>query len=142
VPGIGHILSLVLLYDIHPIDRFPRGQDCASSCRRVTCAKEAGGQRLGTSGHKIGNAHLTWAFSEAAMLCLRGHEPGHKDLARLEHKHDNGTARSILAHNLARAVSVMRTRQTACDLEQFLWTSGAERVSPAPNSTLTGCVCS
>ena len=27
VPGIGKILSLVLLYEIHQIDRFPRGQD-------------------------------------------------------------------------------------------------------------------
>ena len=30
VPGIGHILSLVLLYEIHHIDRFPRVQDFAS----------------------------------------------------------------------------------------------------------------
>ena len=30
VPGIGKILSLVLLYDIHQIDRFPRVQDFAS----------------------------------------------------------------------------------------------------------------
>ena len=68
VPGIGKLLSLVLLYDIHPIDRFPRGQDFASSCRLVTCAPEAAGKRSGTSGAKIGNAPLTWAFSEAAVL--------------------------------------------------------------------------
>ena len=30
VPGMGQILSLVLLYAIHQIDRFPRVQDCAS----------------------------------------------------------------------------------------------------------------
>jgi len=30
VPGIGKILSLVLLYEIHQIDRFPRVQDFAS----------------------------------------------------------------------------------------------------------------
>jgi hypothetical protein len=30
VPGLGKILRLVLLYDIPQIDRFPRGQDCAS----------------------------------------------------------------------------------------------------------------
>jgi transposase len=30
VPGIGKILSLVLLYEIHQIDRFPRRQDFAS----------------------------------------------------------------------------------------------------------------
>jgi transposase len=39
VPGIGKILSLVLLYEIHDIQRFPRGQDCVSYCRLVKCAK-------------------------------------------------------------------------------------------------------
>jgi transposase len=120
VPGIGKILSLVLLYEMHQIDRFPRGQDFASYCRRIQCAKESGGKRLGTSGHKIGNAHLKGAFSEAATLCLRGNEPGQKLLARLEKKHDKGKALRILAHQLARTVYCMLKRQTAFDLEQCL----------------------
>ena len=33
VPGIGQILALVLLYEIHDIQRFPRVQDFASYCR-------------------------------------------------------------------------------------------------------------
>jgi len=78
VPGIGTILSLVLLYAMPQIARFPRVQDCASSCRLLTCAQASGGTRFGTSGNTIGNAHLTWAFSEAATLFLRGHEPGQK----------------------------------------------------------------
>jgi transposase len=67
VPGIGKILSLVLLHEIHQIDRFPRVQEFASSCRLVKCAKESNGKRAGTSGSKIGHAHLQWAFSEAAV---------------------------------------------------------------------------
>jgi transposase len=122
VPGIGNILRLVLLYAMHQIDRFPRVQDFASYCRLIKCAKASGGKRLGTSGNKIGNAHLTWAFSEAAPLFLRGNEPGQKYLAKLEKKHDKGKALSILAHKLARAVSVMRKRTTAFDLEQCLRT--------------------
>ncbi len=78
VPGIGKILSLVLLDDIHDSARFPRGQDFASYCRLVTCAKESAGQRSGTSGTNIGNAHLTWAFSEAAVLFLRENPAGQK----------------------------------------------------------------
>jgi hypothetical protein len=42
-PGIGTRLRLVLLYDIHAIDRFPRVQDCGSSWRLVQCAKAAAG---------------------------------------------------------------------------------------------------
>lgn len=119
VPGIGKILSLVLLYEIHGIARFPRGQDCVSYCRRVTCAKESAGKRHGTSGTKIGNAHLTWALSEAAVLFLRDHPAAQKYLARLEKKQDKGKALTVLAQKLARAVYHMLHRKGAFDREQF-----------------------
>ena len=76
VPGIGKILRLVLLYAMHDITRFPRVQDCVSSCRRVTCARESAGKRSGTSGAKIGHASLKWACSEAAGLFLRNPSNG------------------------------------------------------------------
>jgi transposase len=116
VPGIGKILSLVLLYEIHQIDRFPRVQDFASYCRLVKCAKESAGKRSGTSGTKIGNAHLKWAFSEAAVLFLRDNPAGQKFLARLENKHSQGKALTILAHKLARAVYYMLKQKTAFDM--------------------------
>jgi transposase len=78
VPGIGEIVSLVLLDDIHDIQRFPRGQDFVSYCRLVTCAKESAGKYYGTSGAKLGNTSLTWAFSEAAVLLLRTNPAGQK----------------------------------------------------------------
>jgi transposase len=46
IPGIGKILSLVLLYEIHDIRRFPSVQDFASYARLVKCSKESGGKRL------------------------------------------------------------------------------------------------
>jgi transposase len=122
VPGIGKILSLVLLYEIHRIDRFPSVQEFASYARLVKCSKESGGKRLGPSGKKIGNAHLKWAFSEAATLCLRNNPQGQKLLARLEKKHDKGKALSILAHKLGRAVYFMLKRKVAFDMEIFLQT--------------------
>jgi transposase len=82
VPGIGKILSLVLLYDIHAIDRCASVQDFVSSCRLVKCAKASAGQRLGTSGKNIGNVHLTWAFAAAATLFLRNNAAGQSSLAR------------------------------------------------------------
>jgi transposase len=119
VPGIGKILSLVLLYEIHDIHRFPRVQDVVSYCRVVKCAKASAGKRLGTSGRKIGNAHLQWAFAEAAVLFLRDHPAAQQYLARLEKKHDTGQALTVLAHKLARAVYHMRQRQVAFDREKF-----------------------
>jgi len=120
VPGIGKILSLVLLYEIHDIQRFPRGQDVVSSCRLVTCAKESAGKRDGTSGSKIGNAYLTWAFSEAAVLFLRDNPAGQKYLARLEKKHGTGKALTVLAQKLGRAVYYMLRRDTGFDMDNFL----------------------
>jgi transposase len=120
VPGIGKILSLVLLYEMHDIARFPRVQDFVSYCRLVKCAKESAGKRYGTSGTKIGNAYLKWAFSEAAVLFLRNNPAGQKYLVRLEHKHGKGKALTVLAHKLARAVYHMLKRTTAFDMEKFL----------------------
>jgi transposase len=120
VPGIGEILSLVLLYEIHAIERFPRVQEFVSYCRLVKCAKESAGKRYGTSGAKMGNAYLKWAFSEAAVLFLRANPAGQKYLARLEKKHGKGKALTVLAHKLARAVYYMLQRKTAFDLPTFL----------------------
>jgi transposase len=125
IPGIGNILSLVLLYEIHQIERFPSVQAFASYCRLVKGSKESGGKRLGTSGKKIGNAHLKWAFSEAATLFLRNNPQGQRLLARLEKKHDKGKALSILAHKLGRAVYYMLKRQVAFDMDSFLQTEGS-----------------
>jgi transposase len=120
IPGVGKILALVLLYEIHDIRRFPRVQEFVSYCRLVKCAKESAGKRYGTSGKKIGNAYLKWAFSEAAVLFLRNNPVGQKYLARLEKRHGKGKALTVLAHKLARAVYYMLTRDTAFDLDKFL----------------------
>ena len=104
IPGVGKILALVRLYAIHDIHRFPRVQACVSSCRLVKCARASAGKRYGTAGAKIGNAYLKWAFSEAAVLCLRNNPAGQKYLARLAKKHGKGQALTVLAHKLARAV--------------------------------------
>jgi transposase len=122
VPGVGKILALVLLYEIEQITRFPRVQEFVSYCRLVKSAKESNGKRYGTSGKKIGNAHLKWAFSEAAVLFLKNNEPAQKYLAKLATRHGKGKALSILAHKLGRAVYFMLKHHVAFDQEKFLAT--------------------
>jgi transposase len=102
------------------IERFPRVQDFASYCRLVKWAKASAGKRSGASGTQIGNAHLKWAFSEAAVLFLRDNPAGQKFLTRLEKKHSKGQALTILAHKVARAVYDMVKRKTAFDRHRFL----------------------
>ena len=58
VPGIGTIVRLVLLYELHDLHRFPGVQDCVSYGRLVKCAKEAAGKRYGTAGATSGHTPL------------------------------------------------------------------------------------
>ncbi len=76
IPGVGKILALTLLYEIHTISRFPTVQDFSSYCRLIKPVHESGGKRVGTGGAKIGNAHLKWAFSEAAVGFLHRNPRG------------------------------------------------------------------
>ena len=139
VPGIGKILALVLLYEIHDIHRFPRVQDFVSYCRLVKCAKQSDGKHYGYSGTKIGNAHLKWAFSEAAVLCLRKNPPAQRYVARLAHKHGKGKALTILAHKLARAVYYMLRRGQAFEVTKFFsGTAGGDRPPRAENGRGAG----
>lgn len=120
IPGIGDILSMVILYEIHTIDRFKTVQDFASYARLVKCMAESAGKTYGTSGAKIGNAHLKWAFSEAAVLFLRGNPKAKSYVNKLAKKHNKGKALSILAHKLGRAVYYMLKRKETFDAGKFL----------------------
>jgi transposase len=111
---------MTILYEIHDIERFPRVQDFVSYARLVRPKKESAGKPAGSGGHKIGNVHLKWAFSEAAVGFLRNNPPAQKYLARLEKKHGKGKALSILAHKLGRATYFMLRRRRAFDLERFM----------------------
>ena len=120
LPGVGKILALTILYEIHDIHRFPSVQDFASYARLVTCAQASAGKRLGTGGRKIGNANLKWAFSEAAVLFLRQNPKGQGLFKKLQRKHGKGKALSILAHKLGRATYHMLDRSTAFNMEKFM----------------------
>jgi transposase len=120
IPGVGRILALVMLYEIETINRFATVQDFASYARLVKCKKESNGKTYGTSGKKIGNAHLKWAFSEASVLFIKGNEPAKKYLDRLTQKHGKGKALSILGHKLGRAAYYMLKNKVAFEQEKFL----------------------
>jgi transposase len=121
-PGIGKILGLTMLYEIHDIRRFPRVQDFASYARLVKCEHRSGTKRRGFGGPKIGNPHLKWAFSEAAVLLSSKSKDVKKLLDRLEKKHGQAKAFSVLAHKIGRAVYYMLKNRQAFHLPTFLST--------------------
>ncbi len=120
IPGVGTILSLTQLYELHDIARFPRVQDFLSYARLVKSQKSSAGKTTGTSGAKIGNAHLKWAYSEAAVPFLRKNPPGQKLLQRIRSKHGKGKALGILAARLGRTSYYMLRRSNDFDMDRFM----------------------
>jgi len=123
VPGIGKILALVLLYEIHDIRRFATVGAFLSYARLVRCAHTSADKKLGAGGKKIGNAHRRWAFAEAACLFLRPSERAKQWLQRQEKKRGKGKALGILAAKLGRTVYHLLTKQVAFEERRF-WNDG------------------
>ena len=84
IHGIGPILALTIIYEIGDISRFETVQKFASYSRLVKCKAESAGKSYGTQGNKTGNANLKWAFSEAAVLHLRGNDQAKNYLLKLQ----------------------------------------------------------
>jgi len=120
IHGVGEVLSLTMLYEIHTIDRFPsRGEFC-SYARLVKGQKSSAGKNYGTAGGRIGNAHLRWAFSEAAVLFLRKNKEAERYYNRLINRHGKSKALSIVAKRLGIAVYYMLKRQQPFNINMFL----------------------
>jgi len=119
VPGVGKILALVMLYEIHDIGRFPLVQDFSSYCRLIRPGKESNGKKTGKGNKKIGNPHLKWAFSEATVLLLRHSERAKKLHQKLVKKNGEGKALGILSNKLGRAVYYMLKNKEAFDMNKF-----------------------
>ena len=107
IPGVGKMLALILLYEMHDVPRFAGAGQFLSYARLVRCADESAGKKLGSGGKKIGNAHLRWAFAEAACLFLRSSERAKTWKQRVAAQRGEGKALAILAARLG-------ARSTTC----------------------------
>ncbi len=119
IPGVGQILALVILYEIHDINRFPRVQDFSSYARLIKPVKESDGKWAGHSNKKIGNHHLKWAIKEAAILMLRDSAEAKYYVSKLERKYNKGKALGIFTHKLGRAIYFMLKNKEAFDMKRF-----------------------
>jgi transposase len=124
IPGVGKVLALVLLYEIHDIRRFATVGQFLSYARLVRCQHESAGKVLGSGNAKIGNAHLRWAFGEAACLFLRSSERAKHWKQRQAKKRTEGKALAILAARLGRAVYHLWRKGEAFDEDRFWQGSG------------------
>jgi transposase len=120
IPGVGPILGLVMLYEIDAITRFPEVGNFLSYSRLVLGKHESAGKTKGYGGRKIGNAHLKWAFSEAASLMLRCFPAAKSWMQRQSKKRGKKKAHAILEAKIGRAVYKLWSKQTTFDAKKFL----------------------
>ena len=77
------------------------------------------GTKKGSGGKKIGNAHLKWAFSEAACLMLRAMPEAKKWLQRQERKRGKRKALAVLEAKIGRTVYHLMRKQQPFDAQRF-----------------------
>lgn len=120
VKGLGPILSLTLLYEIHTIKRFPTVQKFASYARVVKVERSSHGKKLGSKNSKIGNPYLRWAFGQLAISAQRFYPEVKEYTQKLIKKYGNAKAYTLLAHKFAIAVYYMLKNRRAFDVNKFV----------------------
>jgi transposase len=120
IAGVGKILALVFLYEIHDINRFPRVQNFCSYARLIKPEKESAGKTTGKGNKKMGNAYLKWAFGEATLLLIRECSEVKQLHNKLKNKHGKARALAIISHKLGRAVYYMLKNNQAFDVKKFI----------------------
>jgi len=119
-PGIGPILGLTLLYEIDDIKRFSEAGHFLSYARLVRCEHSSGGKVKGAGPRKMGNAHLKWAFSEAACLMIRAVPAVKGWVQRQAKKRGKRKALAVLEARIGRCVYHLWRKQVPFDVKRFL----------------------
>src|SRR5438067_5490498 len=95
---------------MHVVGRFDSAVQFLSYARLFRCADVSADKKLGWGGKKIGNAHLRWAFAEAACLFLRSSPRAKKWKQEQASRRGEGKALPILAARLGRGCTTCSAR--------------------------------
>lgn len=106
VPGIGTMIALNILYEIHNIARFKTVQKFSSYCRVVKCDRSSAGKSKAYKNQKIGNPYLKWAMSQI-IINAQTNEDIKKYTHKLESKYGRRRARAQIAHKFTVAIYFM-----------------------------------
>jgi transposase len=103
LPGIGLVLSGVIMLEVGDIGRFKSPECYASYCRTVAAKKKSNGKTKGDNNRKCGNKYLGWAYIEAANLARRFDQDARRWFDRKAAKRGKIIATKALACKLAKA---------------------------------------
>jgi len=107
VPGIGEMLALTILYEVHSMARFQSPQQFSSYSRVVKCERTSSGKSTGGGNQKIGNPYLKWALGQIIIHAQAFSPRLKRYYQQLQTKFGKGRAKSIIAHQFAVAIYYM-----------------------------------
>ena len=119
IPGVGQILALVILYEVHDIKRFSKSSGFSSYARLIKQTKKSDGKWAGNSNEKIGNHHLKLAIKKAKILMLRDSQQAKYYVSKLTRKYNKRKALGIFTHKLGRAMYYLMKNKRAFDIDNF-----------------------
>jgi len=120
INGVGRILALTFLYEIHNIVRFGKAQQFCSYARLTKAQKTSSGKTTGKGGRKIGNPYLKWAFSEATVGLIERHPAVKIYFEQRKNRLGKAAAYARLSHKLGRCIFHMLKTGDKFDVEKFL----------------------
>jgi len=120
VPGIGRILTMIIMLETGPIGRFAGPGNYASYCRAVKAEHTSNARRKGEGNRKSGNKYLAWAYVEAATYAVRYSPELRKWYQRKEKRTNRAVAIKALANKLAKACYFILRDGVAFDVKKLV----------------------
>lgn len=119
-PGIGDMISLIIIYETHNIRRFSKHQKYASYSRTVRSHQTSNGKITGKKNSKMGNPYLKWAFSSIIISAQQSSERIKKHYQKLESRYGRANARARIAHKFCVSIYYMLKNKQPFDEKRFI----------------------
>jgi len=120
LPGVGQALSLTILLETGPVERFASPGQYASYCRAVPSKRTTNGKSKGQNNRKNGNKFLGWAWVEAAQYAQQHHPRIQSWFQKKQRRTCRNVALKSLAAKLSKATYIMLRDQSDFN-EQLLF---------------------
>ncbi len=122
ISGVGNILGLTMLYEIHEIKRFPSVQCFSSYSRTVKAEHTSDGKpvKAANGQHKIGNPYLKWAFDQIIIHAQQTSDNIRQYYDRLKSKFGKSKGRQRMSHKYAITAYYMLKNGEKFDETTFL----------------------
>ncbi len=119
IPGVGNVLALTVLYEMHKADRFRAVQDFCSYARVVRVERSFDGKPTKDGNPNIGNPYLKRALGEIAIHAVQHSEAIGQYYEKLKNKFGQSKAFQRLSHKFGIAIYFMTKNNLEFDGAAF-----------------------